>query len=175
MAQKMFKHIDDVEVIAYFAQEDGKSLRYRLDIKYKNAPQSGQTVCAVMQNPSYAGENVADKSVQFLENVVFQTRKKFPQFDNAARLIIVNQFALIQTKDFIGHEEAKGIMNDSVIVKAFQESDIILIAWGSGNPYEDRKKHILRLIDSMPDKKVFKTRMHPSRGQYDDFIQPFSL
>ena len=37
-----------------------------------------------MQNPSYAGEDFADKSVQFMENVVF--KKNFAEFEDVIRL-----------------------------------------------------------------------------------------
>lgn len=96
----IFKHIAGVEVTAQFSQESEKRFRNRLEINLQEAPATGKTVCVVMQNPSYAGEDVADKSVQFLEKVVF--KKGLPEFEGVRRLIVVNQFAYIQTNDFEG-------------------------------------------------------------------------
>jgi hypothetical protein len=67
-----YEHINGVTTIAQFAEEDGLRYRYRLEINLQAATTDGKTVCVVMQNPSYAGEDVADKSVQFMEKVVFQ-------------------------------------------------------------------------------------------------------
>lgn len=58
-----------------------------------------------MQNPSYAGEEVADKSVQFMEKVVFQ--KGLPEFRDVRRLIVVNQFAYIETNNFEGRSDQR--------------------------------------------------------------------
>ena len=67
-----YKHIDGVTVTAQFAEENGLRYRYRLEIKLQAPSVAEKTACVVMQNPSYAGKNEADKSVQFMEKVVFQ-------------------------------------------------------------------------------------------------------
>lgn len=95
MGKRVYKHIEGVQVSAFFAKENGIQFRYKMEITLQDFSGNGLTVCTVMQNPSYAGEQEADKSVQFLENVVFQRKKKFPEFDTARKLIIVNQFAQI--------------------------------------------------------------------------------
>lgn len=67
----IFEHIDGAKVSAQFSWENEMRYRYRLEVTLKDAAPASKTVCAVMQNPSYAGENVAAKSVQFVEKVVF--------------------------------------------------------------------------------------------------------
>lgn len=124
-----------------------------------------------MQNPSYASEEVADKSVQFMEKVVFE--KELAEFQGVCRLIVVNQFARIQTNGFRGLPEEVGPENDVAIREALEESDIVIIGWGSSNRFEERKAYVLGLLHDMPQKRVLKTRMHPSRGRYEGFIQPF--
>lgn len=126
-----------------------------------------------MQNPSYAGENVADKSVQFMEKVVFQ--KQLREFTGVQRLVVVNQFARIQTNNFQGLAHEIGSGNDKAIEMALDEADIIILGWGSGNPFDKRKAFVLELLQKMKGKQLFKTKMHPSRGRYDGFIQPFSI
>jgi len=168
-----YKHIDGVEVTAHFSDENGLRYRYRLEIVLKAGPRRGKTACVVMQNPSYAGEEVADKSVQFMEKVVFQ--KGLPEFQGVRRLIVVNQFARIQTNHFQGLPHEIGAHNDAAIKTALKESDIIIVGWGCANPFEERKAFVLGLLRKMKGKQLFITRKHPSRGRYDGFILPLTV
>lgn len=168
-----YEHIDGVKVTAQFAWEGDLRYRYRLEIVLNDAAPTGKTVCVVMQNPSYAGEDVADKSVQFMEKVVF--KKCLAEFEGVRRLIVVNQFAFIQTNAFQGLPHEIGSLNDAAIRNALLESDIIILGWGSSNRFEDRKEFVLGLLGKMEPKVLFKTRMHPSRGRYENFIHPFHI
>lgn len=167
----IYEHIDGVAVTAQFSWENDMRYRYRLEILLKDAAPTGKTVCVVMQNPSYAGEDVADKSVQFMEKVVFM--KGLPEFEGVRRLIVVNQFARIQTNHFQGLPHEIGALNDAAIKHALYESDIVILGWGSTNRFEERKAFVLGLLGEMRQKTLFKTRMHPSRGRYEEFIQPY--
>lgn len=167
----IYEHIDGVAVAAQFSWENDMRYRYRLEILLKDAAPTGKTVCVVMQNPSYAGEDVADKSVQFMEKVVFM--KGLPEFEGVRRLIVVNQFARIQTNHFQGLPHEIGALNDAAIKHALYESDIVILGWGSTNRFEERKAFVLGLLGEMRQKTLFKTRMHPSRGRYEEFIQPY--
>jgi len=168
----IYEHIEGVQVTAHFSQECGLRFRNRLEITLTDAPPTGKTICAVMQNPSYAGEDVADKSVQFLEKVVF--KKGLPEFDGARRLIVVNLFAYIQTKDFEGLPHQIGELNNAAITTALNEADIVVLAWGCSNRFADRKAFVHSVLGGMKHKTLLKTKMHPSRGQYEGFIQPFA-
>lgn len=163
-------HINNVVAKAHFATEGGQNYRYRLEITKLGASKSPKTVCAVMQNPSYAGESVADKSVQFLEKNVFE--RGLPEFKGVERLIVVNQFARIQTNGFVGLPNDLGRKNNKAIETALNEAHIILIAWGSGNPFTARKEFVLGLLPRLRGRELYKTRMHPSRGRYAGFIMP---
>ncbi|MEK6707801.1 MAG: DUF1643 domain-containing protein [Pseudomonadota bacterium] len=167
----IYEHIEGVEVTAQFSWENDMRYRYRLEIVLKDALPNGKTACVVMQNPSYAGADVADKSVQFMEKVVF--KKGLAEFEGVCRLIVVNQFARIQTNHFQGLPHEIGMLNDVAIKDALYESDIVILAWGSGNRFEERKAFVLGLLGEMKQKTLFKTRMHPSRGRYKEFIQPY--
>jgi hypothetical protein len=168
-----YQHIDGAEVSAQFSWENEMRYRYRLQVTLTGSDPKGKTVCAVMQNPSYAGEDVADKSVQFLEKVVFT--KGLPEFQGVRRLIVVNQFAYIQTDGFEGVPHQVGELNDAAIKTALDESDIVVLAWGSSNRFEERKAYVLSLLGGMKQKTLLKTRMYPSRGRCDGFIQPYAL
>jgi hypothetical protein len=172
VGHKCYKHIDGVAVKAEFSKENGLHYRYRLQISLKNSPSAEKTACVVMQNPSYAGEDFADKSVQFMEKVVFQ--KNFPEFEKVSRLIVVNQFAAIQTNNFQGFPHEIGPGNDAAIETALNESDIIILGWGSANRFKERQAFVRGLLQKMNGKQLYKTKTHPARGSYADFIQPHS-
>lgn len=167
--KKKYKHIEGVKVTAEF----DKNYRYRLDISLINPAQARKTACVVMQNPSYAGEEIADKSVQFMEKVVFQ--KNLPEFENVRRLIVVNQFAAIKTNGFQGLPHEIGLRNNSAIETALNESDIIILGWGCVNPFKARQIFVIGLLQKMKRKQLLQTRTHPARASYDGFIQPFSI
>lgn len=147
-----YMHINGVEARADFSTENGALYRYRLEITKVGAPIPSRTVCAVMQNPSYANEEVADKSVQFLEKNIFE--RDLPEFSNVSRLIVVNQFARVQTKGFVGGQIEIGERNDIAISTAIAESDTVLVAWGSSNPFIERKEFVLNQLRTYSDKKA---------------------
>ena len=165
----IYRHIPGVKVKALFS--DCKKFRYQLTIE-DTSKRNGDSVCVIMQNPSIANTEIADKSVQFLEKLIFE--KEVELFRNVKTIIIVNQFARIQTKYFEGKAEDIGPDNDIHIRRAIDQSDIILIAWGKTNPFFKRQQDNIGIISFYKDKKVLMTKKHPSRGTYQKFIVPFS-
>ncbi len=168
-----YLHIKGVTAKAQFATEGNLRYRYRLEITRVGASRCPKTACVVMQNPSYAGEDEADKSVQFMEKNVFEL--ELPEFKGVERLIVVNQFARIQTNGFAGLPSDIGAKNGKAIEAALEESEIIIIGWGARNRYEKRKEFVFDLLKRIRGKQLCKTRMHPSRGRYAGFIQPLSI
>ena len=165
----LYKHIDGVKISAQFSKD--KKYRHRLEIVLQSKSTAVKTACVVMQNPSYAGEKVADKSVQFMEKVVFL--KGLPEFRDVRRLVVVNQFAYIETNNFEGRPDQIGTKNNFAIELALKEADIVILGWGSGNKFKDRQDFVINLLKELKGKQLFKTKMHPSRGRYEGFIQPF--
>jgi len=165
----VFHHIDHIHAAAQFSH--CATFRYCLTLQHTKR-KVGAIVCVIMQNPSVAGNDVADKSVQFLEKLIF--KMKYPEFISVQRVIIVNQFARVQTKDFVGTEEQIGPDNDRYLYDAIKASQIVLLAWGKKNPYVSRQDAILRMIQEFPEKTLLMTKKHPSRGAYKDFILPFT-
>ena len=166
----IFRHIHGTSTTAVFS--DCKKYRYRLTIQNHNSSGS-ETVCVIMQNPSVANAEIADKSVQFLEKLIFT--KGYSEFRNVKRIIIVNQFAFVKTNDFNGSESHIGQEKDAHILAAIRESDIVLIAWGRGNRYSERKSVINTMLAQHSGKTLLETKSHPSRGTYTNFIQPYSI
>lgn len=107
------------------------------------------TVCAILRNPSAADAAIADKSVQFLEKLVFM--QGLPQFAGAHKLIIVNQFALIRARGVVGLEKHIGAETDRHIDQAIAESGVIVVAWGKSNPCTSRKLVIDRMLKKQED------------------------
>jgi hypothetical protein len=170
--KQTYLHRPNLTIKAEFTSERPPIFRYRLEAIKKGGSDNPRTVCAIMQNPSYACVEIADKSVQVLERVVFE--KNIEEFNGVERLIIVNQFAFIQTKDFLGTDEQVGNRNNDAISEAVDESDIVLLAWGKANKYLQRKNHIIGIVRATEGKTILQTSRHPSRVIYEGFIQEYN-
>ncbi|MFC1837196.1 DUF1643 domain-containing protein [Thermodesulfobacteriota bacterium] len=168
---KTYLHRPGLEIEADFSEEKPPLFRYRLSATKEGASEEPKTVCAIMQNPSYACVEFADKSVQVLERTVFE--KKYEQLEDVERLIVVNQFAFIQTKDFKGTEEQIGVRNKAAIANALDEADIVLIAWGKDNGFKEIQEDILGMVREHKGKLLLQTSRHPSRVIYDGFIKKY--
>jgi len=167
----IYKHIDKVIVTSADFTDD-KKFRYKLEVKLKTR-NNGKVVCVVMQNPSYASEDIADKSVNFLEKLIFE--KEYNEFSDVYKMIIVNQYAYIQTNGFKATEEQIGEKNNQVIENSINESDIILLAWGKSNSFTDRITFVNNVLKEKQNinKKRYITKKHPSRGSYLNFIDSY--
>ena len=166
----LFRHVKDLDISSYFS--DDALYRYQLVAVDKHKA-DGKTICVIMQNPSEADDDKADKSVQFLEHLIFM--KGYIEFRDVHKMIIVNQYAYIQKHNFKGEDSLIGEKNDRIIADSIEESDIVLIAWGKNNPYQERKEFVLQILAVTDDKVILETKKHPSRGFYKDFIKPFPL
>lgn len=169
--KQTYLHRPNLTIKAEFTSERPPIFRYRLEATKNGALDNPRTVCAIMQNPSYAGVEIADKSVQVLERVVFE--KNLEAFNGVERLIVVNQFAFIQTNNFIGTDEQVGNRNNDAISEAIDESDIVLLAWGKANRFTQRKDHIIGIVRAKEGKTLLQTSRHPSRVIYKGFIQEY--
>ena len=165
----VYHHKQNIDAQAIYSA--CKTYRYLLTLKHSEK-ENGQSVCVIMQNPSVAGSKFADKSVQFLETLIFQ--KGYAEFAKVSSILIVNQFARIQTKNFEGSPSDIGPENNDYIQKAIRNSDIILIAWGKTNPYTERQQAIQDMIHAYENKRILVTKKHPSRGSYQDFIATYT-
>lgn len=161
-----YGHIAGVKVKATFSKDH--KFRYRLEVTLQSAAMNGKTACVIMQNPSYASEDVADKSVQFMERIIFL--RNLREFAGVRKMIVVNQYARIQTNNFRDDASHIGVKNDAAIRRAIKESDIVIVAWGSSNKFEERKDFIRREFQRNKGKLLLKTKSHPARAGYAGFI-----
>ncbi len=168
----IYRHIAGVRVRAEFSPD--RKYRYRLEVTKEGKEEGeGRTVCVIMLNPSYANEEIADRSVQFMEKVVFL--KNYPDFKGVEKLIVVNLYACIQTKDFVPGQDKIGPANDKAIAEAILASHIVILAWGSAKSLTGRASFVQKLLRNHPEKILFRTRSHPSRGRYEGFLEPYVL
>lgn len=165
-----YHHLERLIITAKFSP-CGK-FRYQLSVINPHGKGS-KTICTVMQNPSEADELKADKSIQFLEKLIF--KKGYIIFKEVRKIIVVNQFAFIQKKGFTGTADQIGPENDHYIRESIEESDMVLIGWGKSNHYQERKDKVFQILASFKDKTLLETRKHPSRGFYKEFIRPFKV
>ena len=165
---RWFRHLEGLQIKAVFS-ECG-NFRYLLEIE-KEVHKEGKRVCAIMLNPSVADETRADKSVQFLEKLIFE--KPSPYFKGVACLSVVNLFAFIQTRNFEARPKQVGPENDHYLETAISTADIVLIAWGKSVDSPERKVRVLEILDRYPGKTVLLTKSHPSRGHYRNFIEQY--
>lgn len=168
-----YEHINDVEVTAQFSFENDLHYRYHLEIALKDALPTGKAACVVMQNPSYAGEDVADKSVQFMEKIVF--KKDLPEFAGVCRLIVVNQFAYIETNNFHGLSHQIGALNDAAIKGALHESDIIILAGVLPIVLKSEKRLFMAFLLRCCRKRYSKPRCIPHEVDTMDLFSHISI
>ncbi len=166
----MYAHLEDLRVTAHFSNND--QFRYRLSVEDPGCS-AGKTVCIIMQNPSDANEEIADKSVQFLERLIFDSRHRV--FGPVRKIHIVNLFALVKKKDFKAADACIGPENDKVIAQCVEDSEIVLLAWGKNKDNNKRIETILNLLATAENKELFASKKHPSRGYYQDFIVPYTV
>ena len=166
---KFYKHLEGLIVRAEFSKCG--NYRYLMEIKKKNKRKSNKRVCTIMLNPSVANENQADKSVQFLEKLIFE--KSDSHFLDIGELTIVNLYAFVQTRNFEGNPELIGPKNNHFLKAAIASADIVLIAWGKSTAHQQRKDWVLGVLGQYPEKEVLITKVHPSRGYYTNFISEY--
>ena len=170
---QIYRHIEGLNIDCEF--DDTKEtllLRYKLTATL-NAKSKGKTVCIIMQNPSYANEDISDKSVNFLEQLIF--KKDIDYFKDVYKIIIVNQFAEVKTEDFTPNDNSIGERNNDIIEQEIKNSEIIIIAWGSSNRFNKRKKFVHKILNSMSSKTILTTKKHPSLGSLNkEFLSNYS-
>ena len=168
---QIYRHIDSLSVKCNFS--DDRLYRYKLTATKQDASKHTKIVCVIMQNPSYANNDIADKSVNFLEQLIFESN--FDYFNEVKKMIVVNQYAEIKTEDFIPNDNSIGKDNDNNIKQAINESDIIIVAWGASNKYSERKEFVHQLLRSTSNKKILKTKKHPSLGSLkEEFLETYT-
>lgn len=170
---QIYRHIEGLKIDCEFDDtKESLLLRYKLTATL-NAKSDGKTVCVIMQNPSYANEDISDKSVNFLEQLIFQ--KDIDYFKDVYKIVIVNQFAEVKTEDFIPNDNSIGKRNNSIIEQEIKNSEIIIIAWGSSNKFNNRKEFVHNILNSITSKIILTTKKHPSLGSLNkEFLSDYS-
>lgn len=143
-----FEHVDLPNVRSHFF--DGRSHRAYLQIPF-TGNRGSQTLCVIGQNPSAADEHTADKTIRYLEELIFVRLKQYGQ------LIMLNLYSQIDTSKTEQtaplHPECARIFERFVA----DENDFLVVFGKLGNeePYrfQDRAREVAPLLRS---KHVFK-------------------
>ena len=83
-----YEHVERQQIKAVFLGK--RTHRAALHVPFKGRP-NGKTLCIIGQNPSYAGEQYADKTILFLERFVFETRT------DVGSILMLNLYSRIDT------------------------------------------------------------------------------
>ena len=143
-----FEHVDLRHVRSCFFDE--RSHRAYLQIPFVG-DRGEKTLCAIGQNPSSADEHAADKTVRYLEELVYRSLPQYRQ------LIVLNLYSRVDTskEDRTSplHPECSNIFDRFVA----EETDFLVVFGQLRNkePYrfQDRAREIAPLLRS---KHVFK-------------------
>lgn len=143
-----FEHVDLLNVRSRFFDE--RSHRAYLQIPLVGG-RGAKSLCVIGQNPSSADENAADKTVRYLEELVY---RRLPEY---RQLIVLNLYSRVDTskedQSSPLHTECSKIFDHLVA----NESDFLVVFGKLGNekPYrfQDRAREIAPQLRS---KNVFK-------------------
>ena len=143
-----FEHVDLPNVRSCFFDERGH--RAYLQIPFVG-DRGSQTLCVIGQNPSAADEYAADKTIRYLEELIFLRLEQYRQ------MIVLNLYSQVDTSKTEQtpplHQECKRIFERFVS----DESDFLVVFGKLGNdePYrfQDRARAVEPLLRS---KRVFK-------------------
>jgi hypothetical protein len=90
---------------------DGKRHRAYLFLPFQR-PTASKTLCVIGQNPSAADEFVADKTIRYLEELIYRNHPEY------AALLILNLYSRVdttksETTDLL-HESCANLFNDAI-------------------------------------------------------------
>ncbi|OEH84664.1 hypothetical protein BHU72_09230 [Desulfuribacillus stibiiarsenatis] len=160
----MCEFMATVSSTAVFSSEE-RVHRYLLTRKWQ---EEASKATVIMLNPSYADEIKGDLSVMKVMNYLVD--------EGFGCINVVNLFAYVSPtpESLANNKDAVGNKNDDFIKKAIEDSDMIIIAWGSDKKkYIRRKRAVMSLLKGHEAKiKCFKDKdgkmgRHPSRLGFD--------
>ena len=177
ISQVRYRHFDQVDVQDVRADFScARTYRWALYVPYKPDPVRSQTVSVFLKNPSSAGEEYADRTIQTVEREIHRL------FPTAARLSVFNLFAIRATDtrdvrraiDQHGIARAIGRDNDRALLHAIRHSDHLVAAWGAQScllktHYDQRVEQVVCMLNDHRDKLWYvgglsKKHEHPRHG-----------
>lgn len=143
-----FEHVDLRNVRSCFFDE--RSHRAYLQIPFAG-DRGSQTLCVIGQNPSAADEHAADKTVRYLEELIFLRLKQYRQ------MVVLNLYSQVDTTKTEQtpplHPECTKLFERFVA----DETDFLVVFGKLGNEqhyrFQDRAREVEPLLRS---KHVFK-------------------
>jgi hypothetical protein len=145
-----FDQVDKSKITADFSSD--RKHRSSLEMPFLNRTEN-KTLCVIGQNPSYANESVADKTLHYLQRLIYE---KYPEYD---RIVMLNLYSRIDTKK----KETKNLLSlDAVRTfrTVIKENDNFLIVYGKFTSKKEGsykfKKRAMQLKAMLKNKNVFK-------------------
>lgn len=138
------KHIDAVDLKNIKAEfSSDKRHRYSLLIPMKNRTGT-KTLCVIGQNPSYASELSADKTIRYIETYVFHNMPNF------SKILILNLYTRVDTQK----DENDDLLADdysAYLNKIVSHHEDYLIVYGKLNNlgnyrFTDKAKELKKLL-----------------------------
>ena len=128
----------DMPAISGAQFSDCGKYRYKLS---RTWDRNKGTALFIMLNPSTADASVNDPTVRRCIN--------FAKSWGYGRLYVGNIFALRSTdpKALYGHDDPIGVDNDKYLLEMYEQSDIVIAAWGNHGALLNRSNQVIDLIN----------------------------
>jgi hypothetical protein len=146
-----FDKVDKSKITASFSLD--RSHRSSLTMPFFNRTEN-KTLCVIGQNPSYANEICADKTIHYLQHLIYD---KHPEY---GRILMLNLYSRIDTNK----KETQGLLSLSAartFRKFIDENDDFLVIYGKLCTSKKEvgykfKKRATLLKTMLKNKNVFK-------------------
>lgn len=145
---KHFSMVDNAAIKAKFF--DCRRHRATLFLPFLGRT-TGKTLCVVGQNPSAADEHVADKTIRYLEELIYRTQPEY------AALLMLNLYSRVDTAK---SATAQLLHNSCVRLfsRALDELEDFLLVYGkpkNEGAYKFQKRAQV-VVDAIKGKRIFK-------------------
>lgn len=171
-------HFEQVETSAIEAHfSENMQHRAKLTIPFKGN-RGTKTLCVVGQNPSAADSLYADKTIRYLEELIYRSRPEY------ASLVVLNLYSRIDTKKS-ATDDLLDVACRKVFENAVRDHDDFLIFYGRlknhrAYKFKDRAVEVSSLVRN---KNVFKLDLgtpyapHPGNSKilYHNFNVTFAM
>lgn len=203
MAGRIYKYkrdrVKSVTSLNYskFYNNEQLRMRYKLTIML-NKKDGNLTANFILMNPAEADCMKSDNTVTKIINYIFENKSKNKLLENTSKVVITNLYAIYaedeehleQHIQKLGSKftegNCEGFINDDTIYKSIEESQYLVVAWGSGEKvsnYDNRIKEVENIINKLDKKDIYhvgklidgKYPKHLSRFSYEEKLNKYEL
>ncbi len=148
-----FGEVDHAGIEALFIE----GRQHRAFLRLPFASRAGKTLCVIGQNPSAADKQNADKTVRYLEELVFRNHREY------SAILVLNLYSRVDTNKSATHDLLHCLCLE-YFDAALREHDDFLLVYGKlrnegAYKFRDRALHV---SNALKDKSVFKLGLNTS-------------